>query len=170
MFVVEAGLALSKVILVFIDLTEIYLRYLNLDDDGAEALANALKESAPSLEILDMVDITAKVVVFVASSKSSKQFFSKLNLSDNKLKDEGAVLIIKALEEGHGQLNEVDLSTNLITWSGAKVVAGVVVQKHGFKLLSINANFISEEGIDELKNIFKKSPDLLGPLDENDPE
>ncbi|XP_058770881.1 RAN GTPase-activating protein 1 [Vicia villosa] len=172
MFGVEAGLALSKVIPVFVGLSEIYLSYLNLEDDGAEALANALKESAPSLEILDMAgnDITAKAAVSVAACISSKQFLTKLNLSENELKDEGAVLIIKALEEGHGQLNEVDLSTNLITWSGAKVVAEAVVQKPGFKLLNINANFISEEGIDELKNIFKNSPDLLGPLDENDPE
>ncbi|KAI5386293.1 hypothetical protein KIW84_072726 [Lathyrus oleraceus] len=78
---------------------------------------------------------------------SSKQFLTKLNLSENELKDEGAVIITKALEEGHGQLNEVDLSINLITWSGAKVVAEAVVQKRGFKLLNINANFISEEGI-----------------------
>lgn len=172
MFGVEAGVALSKVIPVFVDLTEIYLSYLNLEDDGAEALANALKESAPSLEILDMAgnDITAKAAVSVAACISSKQFLTKLNLAENELKDDGAVLISKALEGGHGQLNEVDLSTNAITWSGARVLAEAVVQKPGFKLLNINANFISDEGIDELKNIFKNSPDMLGPLDENDPE
>ncbi|KAK2401759.1 RAN GTPase-activating protein [Trifolium repens] len=172
MFGVEAGVALSKVIPLFVDLTEIYLSYLNLEDDGAEALANALKESAPSLEILDMAgnDISATAAVSVAACVSSKQFLTKLNLSENELKDEGAALLSKALEEGHGQLNEVDLSTNLITWSGAKLLAEAVVQKPGFKLLNINANFISDEGIDELKEIFKNSPDMLGPLDENDPE
>jgi Ran GTPase-activating protein 1 len=172
MFGVEAGVALSKVIPLFVDLTEIYLSYLNLEDDGAEALANALKESAPSLEILDMAgnDISATAAVSVAASVSSKQFLTKLNLSENELKDEGAALLSKALEEGHAQLNEVDLSTNLITWSGAKLLAEAVVQKPGFKLLNINANFISDEGIDELKEIFKNSPDMLGPLDENDPE
>jgi len=171
MFGVEAGVTLSKVIPVFADLTEIYLSYLNLEDDGAEALANALKESAPSLEILDMAgnDITAKAAVSVAECISSKQFLTKLNLSENELKDEGAGLISKALE-GRDQLSEVDLSTNLITWSGAKLLAEAVVQKPGFKLLNINANFISDEGIDELKDIFKNSPDMLGPLDENDPE
>ena len=79
-------------------------------------------------------------------------------------------MISKALEGGHGQLIEVDLSTNSITWSGAKLVAEAVVGKPGFKLLNINANFISDEGIDELKNIFKNSPDMLGPLDENNPD
>lgn len=172
MFGEEAGVALSKVIPVFADLKEIYLSYLNLEDDGAEAIANALKESAPSLEILDLAgnDITAKAATSVAACISSKQFLTKLNLSENELKDEGAVLISKALEGGHGALNEVDLSTNSITWSGAKVVAEAVVKKPGFKLLNINANFISEEGIEELEKIFKNSPDMLGRLDENNPD
>ncbi|OIW12669.1 hypothetical protein TanjilG_24602 [Lupinus angustifolius] len=172
MFGVEAGVALSKVIPAFSDLTEIYLSYLNLEDDGAEILANALKESAPLLEILDMSgnDITAKAVPSLAACISSKQFLMKLNLSENELKDEGAILISKALEGGHGQLNELDLSTNLITWSGARLLAEAVVQRPGFKSLNINFNFISDEGIDELKNIFKNSPDMLGPLEDNDPE
>ncbi|KAI4349516.1 hypothetical protein L6164_010097 [Bauhinia variegata] len=172
MFGVEAGVALSKAIPAFAGLTEIYLSYLNLEDDGAEALADALKESAPSLEVLAMAgnDITAKGTASLAAFIASKQFLTKLNLSENELKDEGAILISKALEEGHGQLNEVDLSTNSIRRSGARILAQAVVQKPGFKLLNINGNFISDEGIDEVKNIFKSSPDMLGPLDENDPE
>ncbi|OWM77872.1 RAN GTPase-activating protein 1 [Punica granatum] len=172
MFGVEAGLSLSRAIPVFPDLTEIYLSYLNLEDEGAESLANALKESAPSLEVLEMAgnDITAKVVPSIAACVAAKQFITKLNLSENELKDEGAVLIGKALEEGHGQLVEVDLSTNSIRRAGARVLAQAVVQKPGFKLLNINANFISDEGVDEVKEIFKSCPDMLGPLDENDPE
>ncbi|KAI6695581.1 hypothetical protein NL676_023291 [Syzygium grande] len=154
MFGVEAGVALSKAIPSFADLTE---------DEGTEALAHALKESAPSLEVLEMAgnDITAK---------AAKQFLTKLNLSENELKDEGAILIGKALEEGHGQLVEVDFSTNAIRRVGARVLAQAVVQKPGFKMLNINSNFISEEGLDEVKDIFKSSPNMLGPLDENDPE
>ncbi|KAK7393535.1 hypothetical protein VNO78_22093 [Psophocarpus tetragonolobus] len=172
MFGAEAGVALSKVIPVFTDLSEIYLSYLNLEDDGTEALANALKESAPTLEILDLGgnDITVKGAASVAACISSKQFLTKLNLYENELKDEGAVLISKALEGGHGQLIEVDLSANSITWSGAKPVAEAVMGKPCFKLLNINGNFISNEGIDELNNIFKNSPDMLGPLDDNNPD
>ncbi|XLS47056.1 hypothetical protein HN51_021414 [Arachis hypogaea] len=141
-------------------------------DDGAESPANALKESAPSLEVLDMAgnDITANVASSLVACVSSKQFLAKLNLSENELKDEGAILIGKALEEGHGQLLEVDLSTNSITRSRARALAEAVVQKPGFKLLNINANFISDEGIEELKDMFKNSLDMLGALDENDPE
>lgn len=172
MFGVEGGLALSKAISVFADLTEVYLSYLNLEDEGTEALAHALKESAHSLEVLEMAgnDITAKGASSLAACIASKQFLSKLNLSENELKDEGAILIGKALKEGHGQLTEVDLSTNLIRRVGARLLAQAVVDKPGFKLLNINGNFISEEGIDELIDIFKNSPDMLGNLDENDSE
>ena len=79
-------------------------------------------------------------------------------------------MISKALEKGHDQLNEVDLSTNSITGSGARLLAQAVVQKLRFKLLNTNANFISDERIDEVKSIFNRSPEMLGPLDENDPE
>ncbi|KAK4482267.1 hypothetical protein RD792_009419 [Penstemon davidsonii] len=172
MFGVDVGLALSKTLLAFSDLCEIYLSYLNLEDEGSIALANALKESAPSLEILDMAgnDITAKAASVLASCIASKQFLSKLNLGENELKDEGAILIAKALEDGHGQLSEVDMNTNMIRRAGARCLAQAVVSKPGLKLLNINGNYISDEGIDEVKDVFKSSPSVLGPVDENDPE
>ncbi|XP_052170926.1 RAN GTPase-activating protein 1-like [Diospyros lotus] len=172
MFGVEAGVALSKVLSGFSDLTEVYLSYLNLEDEGSKALANALTKSAPSLEVLDMAgnDITVEAAPALASCIAAKQFLSRLYLSENELKDDGAILIARALEEGHGQLIEVDMSTNSIRRSGARILAQAVVQKPGFKSLNLNSNFISDEGIDELEDIFKHSPDMLGPLDENDPE
>lgn len=172
MFGVEAGIALSRSLFAFADLTEAYLSYLNLEDEGAEALANALKECAPSLEVLDMAgnDITAKGASSLAACISAKQFLTKLNLSENELKDEGAILIAKAIEVGHGQLNEVDLSINAIRIAGARLLAQAVVDKPGFKSLNINGNYISDEGIDEVKDIFKGLPNVLGNLDENDPD
>lgn len=172
MFGVEAGIALSRSLFAFADLTEAYLSYLNLEDEGAEALANALKECAPSLEVLDMAgnDITAKGASSLAACIAAKQFLTKLNLSENELKDEGAILIAKAIEGGHGQLNEVDLSINAIRRAGARLLAQAVVDKPGFKSLNINGNYISDEGIDEVKDIFKGLPNVLENLDENDPD
>ncbi|CAK9176864.1 unnamed protein product, partial [Ilex paraguariensis] len=172
MFGVEAGVALSNAISVFANLTEVYLSYLNLEDEGAIALANALKESAPSLEVLEMAgnDITVDAVPALVACIAVKQFLTKLNLAENELKDEGAILIAKVLEDGHDQLNEVDLSTNSIRRAGARCLAQSVVSKPGLKLLNINGNFISDEGVDEVKKMFKSSPDVLGPMDENDPE
>lgn len=170
MFGVEGGLALSKALSKHSDLSEVYLSYLNLEDEGSIAIVNVLKEKTPSLEVLEMAgnDITAEAAPMIAACIAAKQI-TKLNLAENELKDEGAIQISKALE-GHSQLKEVDFSANLVRRAGARVLAQVVVQKPEFKLLNINGNFISDEGIDEIQNVFKKCPDMLGPLDENDPE
>ncbi|CAH9111567.1 unnamed protein product [Cuscuta epithymum] len=173
MFGTKVGVVLSGVLHRFSGLTEIYLSYLNLEDEGSIAIANVLKESAPSLKVLEMDgnDITAKAAHAIAGCISAKQFLTKLSLAENELKDEGAVIIAKALEDCHDHLlNEVDMSTNLIRRAGARCLAQVVVSKPGFKVLNINGNFISDEGVDEVKEIFKTCPSLLGPLDENDPE
>ncbi|XVF63177.1 hypothetical protein PTKIN_Ptkin09bG0067300 [Pterospermum kingtungense] len=229
MFGVEAGVPLSKALSKHLYLVEVYLNYLNLEDEGAIAVANALKESAPSLEVLEMAgnditvdsapsiaaciaakqhltklnlaenelkdegtiavanalkesapslevlemagnDITADAAPSIAACIAAKQYLTKLNLAENELKDEGTILISKALEEGHAHLKEVDMNTNFIRRAGARHLAQVVVQKPGFTLLNINGNIISDDGVDEVKEIFKKSPDMLGSLDENDPE
>ncbi|KAK7280167.1 hypothetical protein RJT34_25229 [Clitoria ternatea] len=168
---VEGGVSLSKALTKHAELREIYLSYLNLEDDGAIAIVDALKESAPHLEVLEMSgnDITPNAAPAIAACLSAKRFLSKLNLSENELKDEGAILISKTLE-GHSQLKEIDLSCNQIGGDGAKQLAMTLVQKADFKSLNINGNFISNEGIDELMDIFKNSPDMLGPLDENEPD
>jgi Ran GTPase-activating protein 1 len=49
-------------------------------------------------------------------------------------------------------------------------LAQAVVHKPGFKSLNINGNYISDEGIDEVKDIFKGLPNVLENLDENDPD
>ncbi|XP_010936919.1 RAN GTPase-activating protein 1 [Elaeis guineensis] len=173
-FGVDAGIALSKTVGKLAGLTEVYLSYLNLEDEGAVAIANALKQSAPSLDVLEIAgnEITAKAAPALVECVVSKQFLRKLNLSENELKDEGAVLIGKALE-GHTQLKELDLNTNMIRRVGARCLVQAVSSKPDFVLLNINGNAISDEGIDELKEILKagkNSVGVLGPLDENDPE
>ena len=171
MFGVEGGVALSKALSSHTDLKELYLSYLNLEDEGAITIANVLKDTAPALEVLEMAgnDITAEAASALAACIAQKPHLTSLNLGENELKDEGTIQISKALE-GHVKIKEIDMNTNLIRRAGARVLAQTVVQKPGFVLLNINGNFISDEGIDELKDIFKKFPDMLGALDENDPE
>nr|CCG20346.1 Ran GTPase activating protein 2 [Solanum stoloniferum] len=171
MFGPEVGLVLCKALSKHENLTEIYLSYLNLEDEGAIAIANALKDSAPSLAVLEMTgnDITAEAASAIASCIAAKQLLAKLSLSENELKDEGAIQIAKALE-GHSHLIEVDMSSNTLRRAGARVLAQTVLHKDEFKLLNVNGNFISEEGVDELKEIFKKSPEMLASLEDNDPE
>ncbi|WOL16862.1 RAN GTPase-activating protein 2-like [Canna indica] len=174
-FGVEAGITLSKTLEELVHVTEIYLSYLNLEDEGTIAIANALKEFVPSLEVLDIAgnEITPKAAQALADCVSVKKSLRKLILSENELKDQGALLIAKALEDGHTQLEELDLSYNMIMRVGARCLAQAVSNKSDFKLLNINGNAISNEGIDEIKEILKNgkaSENVLGPLDENDVE
>jgi len=144
---------------------------LNLEDEAAIAICDVLEKSLPVLEVLEMAgnDITVKAASSLAACVASKQSLKKLGLSENELKDEGAVEIAKALEEGHRELKEVDLSTNMIRRVGARSLARAVSSdKPEFAMLNINGNYISDEGIDEVKEILKEG--VLGPLDENDVE
>ncbi|KAK1420511.1 hypothetical protein QVD17_22170 [Tagetes erecta] len=172
-FGVEAGIALSKTVSLLTNLTEIYLSYLNLENEGTLALVNALKDSAPLLEVIELAgnDVTAEAASVLADFiTAKKESLVKILFSENELKDEGVIVIAKALEQDFPRLIEVDFSTNGIRRAGARVLAQAVVDKPGFKLLNINANFLSDEGVEDVKEIFKNSPDLLGPLDENDPD
>ncbi|KAF3332744.1 RAN GTPase-activating protein 2-like protein [Carex littledalei] len=168
LFGVEAGLALSKTITKLTSLKEIYLSYLNLEDEGSKEILNVLKSAVPGLEVLELAgnEITAAAAPVVVALLAATQNLKKLGLSENELKDEGAIVIAKALE-GQTGLKELDLSSNLIQRAGARALANAVVNKEGFELLNINSNAISDEGLDEVKEIFKGS-DVLGPLDEND--
>ncbi|CDO99022.1 unnamed protein product [Coffea canephora] len=172
MFGLEAGIALSKALSFHANLTEVYLSYLNLEDKGAIAIADALKSTAPLLEVLEIAgnDITAEAAPALAACVAAKQHLTKLNLAENELKDDGAIQISKALEESHDKLKEVDVSSNSLRRVGARTLAQSVVHKPDLKLLNVDGNFISDEGIDELKDIFKKFSDKLAPLDENDPD
>ncbi|KAJ4813263.1 RAN GTPase-activating protein 1 [Rhynchospora pubera] len=168
LFGVEAGLALSKTITKLTGLKEIYLSYLNLEDEGTKEIVNALKSSVPGLEVLEIAgnEITAAAAPVFAALLGAGQTLKKLGLSENELKDEGAIVIAKAIE-GQTGLKELDLSSNLIQRAGARALANAVVSKKEFELLNINGNAISDEGLDEVKEILKGS-DVLGPLDEND--
>nr|BAT22736.1 Ran GTPase-activating protein [Allium cepa]BAT22737.1 Ran GTPase-activating protein [Allium cepa] len=169
MFGVEAGLALSKTLEKLNDISELYLSYLNLEDKGAIAVLEAIEKYLPKIEVLEMAgnDITVKASKALASCISSKKMLKKLVLSENELKDEGAVRIATALEDGHVELREVDLSSNMIRRVGARSLARAMAKdKPKLTMLNINGNYISDEGIDEVKEILKE--DLLGPFDEND--
>lgn len=169
-FGAEAGVKLSEALDEHEHLTEVYLSYLNLEDDGAIAIANTLKKTAPLLRVLEMAgnDITAETAPSLAACISEKKSLVKLNLSENHLKDEGAILISKAFSYDHKQLKEVDMSQNSLRRAGVRTLAQALVNLPA--LLNVDGNFISEEGIDELKGIYKQCLDKLGPLDENDPE
>lgn len=175
MFGKKCGVALSKALSGHLGLTEAYLSYLGFQDKGTIALANSLKEGAPSLKVLEMAgnEFTAKAAPALAECLGLKKMLTKLVLSENDLKDEGTVVICGALVEGHEHLKELDLSSNFISAEGAKVAAESVINKPDFDLLNIDGNCISEEGIVVVKDVLRRSVkgvSVLGSLEDNDAE
>uniref|UniRef100_A0A0D6QX72 WPP domain-containing protein n=1 Tax=Araucaria cunninghamii TaxID=56994 RepID=A0A0D6QX72_ARACU len=175
MFGRRAGVALSRAISRHLDLTEAYLSYLGFQDKGAIALSNSLKEGAPSLRVLEIAgnDITSKAAPALAECLAVKTLLTKFVASENELKDEGSVLICKALMEDHEHLEELDLSTNALTKIGAQAAAEAVANKPKFNLLNIDANHISEEGIVAVKDVLRKGVkgiSVLGSLEDNEEE
>ncbi|MFS7909268.1 putative WPP domain, leucine-rich repeat domain superfamily, WPP domain superfamily [Helianthus anomalus] len=144
------------------------------DGDGGSAVQLYAKQSSTAeaasgkfLEVVELAEAASGLAEFIVARKES---LVKIPLAGNKLKNKDAIIIAKALEEDFPRLTEVDLSFNMIRRAGAKVLSQAVVSKPGFKMLNINGNYISDEGVEDVKEIFKNSPDLLGPLDGNNPE
>jgi len=175
MFGKKCGVALSRALSGHSGLTEAYLSYLGFQDKGTIALANSLKEGAPSLKVLEIAgnDVTVKAAPALAECLGLKRMLTKLVLSENELKDEGSVVICGALVEGHEHLKELDLSSNFISGVGAKAAAESVINKPDFDLLNIDGNCISEEGIDAVKDVLRrgvKGVTVLGSLEDNNAE
>ncbi|GFY85075.1 RAN GTPase activating protein 2 [Actinidia rufa] len=87
MFGVEAGVVSSKSLPKYANLIKVYLSYLNLEDEGAIAIAYALKESTPSPEVLERAgnDITVEAPPILAECRAAKQSLTRLNLAENEL-------------------------------------------------------------------------------------
>ena len=171
---VEGAIALAKTLKQHTDLKEVYLSYLGLEDEGAIAILQALEGTSPLLEVFEFAgnDITIASVPKLISFIASKPNLVRLNLSENDLEDRGIVTICKMLGKGHQSLIELDLSETNIGRIGACAAAEAIAMKSQFKLLGLNANHISDVGIEALKEILKKGThsgtSVLGPLDEND--
>ncbi|KAJ9543216.1 hypothetical protein OSB04_022923 [Centaurea solstitialis] len=169
----EAGIALSRTLSNLANLTELHLGHLNLHDEATIAIADALKTSSSPIEALEIAGnaITSAATPPIAACIAAKQdSLTKLNLSENELRDSGAEVIGRAVEEAEfGRLMMVDVSSNKVGGDGARALAKAVAGKPGFRLLNINGNSISNKGIEEVREILKNSPRILGPLDANDP-
>nr|GEV27778.1 hypothetical protein [Tanacetum cinerariifolium] len=121
--------------------------------EGGLALAEALG-TCNNMKKLDIRDNMFGVEAGIALSQS--------------IPDEGAIRIANGIKDGFDRLIKVDLSINDIRTVGASVLSQADVGKPGFKILNIDGNFLSDEGADHVREIFKNFLSVLGPLDENE--
>ncbi|KAJ7557896.1 hypothetical protein O6H91_04G014300 [Diphasiastrum complanatum] len=175
MFGPEGGIALGNALTQHRWLTDVYLSDLALEDKGAIPVLQALRTAAPSLRILDLGgnEITEKAASYIANCIEKKTFLEKLGLSENELKDGGVVIVSKSLIKGHDSLRELDFSSNDLGRLGALAAAQAVSNKPSFKLLLLDGNHISEQGVDALRVELLKGRngvEVLGSLEDNEDE
>jgi Leucine-rich repeat (LRR) protein len=85
----------------------------------------------------------------------------KLNLKRNNINAEGAVMIVKALEQCHNiELTYLDLSINKIGDAGAARVAKLLRQCPKLTHLDLSLNKISDKGIKRLTSVISKCHNL----------
>jgi len=75
-----------------------------------------------------------------------------------------------ALKMSGCPLQELDVSNNEIVSAGAVAAARLAASKPGFTSLNLNENYISDEGVEELKSVLDAAgiANVLGSLEEND--
>ncbi|EAY98027.1 hypothetical protein OsI_19942 [Oryza sativa Indica Group] len=88
---------------------------------GTLAIVNTRKQLTPQIEVLEMArnKINAKEAQALAECLTTLQSLKKLTLAENGLKDDGAVVIAKALEDGHQDLKELDVSKEYVAEDGS---------------------------------------------------
>eukprot|EP00879_Flechtneria_rotunda_P025913 GHRR01027571.1.p1 GENE.GHRR01027571.1~~GHRR01027571.1.p1 ORF type:complete len:312 (+),score=129.10 GHRR01027571.1:242-1177(+) len=158
------------------------LKYLNLNDtsltdEGVTGVCKALTGSAPQLEVLELAlnEITPTGARSVVMAIAHKQQLTRLNLRENELEDAGAAVLARGLATLPA-LKVLELCANQIKRPGALAVARALAGRKearitGFELLALDENAISQEGIEQLRQVLKDgfgSDNMLGPLDEND--
>ncbi|CAF2136672.1 unnamed protein product [Brassica rapa] len=137
----------------------------------AEPILASLKHQL-KVEALDVMNLFSNAL--------QGNVLSSLNLSDNASGEKG-VRAFGTLLKSLSSLEELYLMNDGISKEAAQAVSELipsteklrVLHFHNyspFKLLNIDGNIISEEGVEEVREIFKKKPELLGDLDENDPD
>lgn len=171
----EGGRALAQTLRLHNLLTEVYLSDLGLEDEGALAVIKALSEGSSQVRVLELGgnEITEKSAPTLAICLRAMKLLTRLNLTENELKDKGAVTICNVLKEEHENLEELDVSVNELGRIGAVAAARAVANKKGFKSLNLNGNQISDTGIEALKEVLSKSkagPGVLGSLEDNEEE
>jgi Ran GTPase-activating protein 1 len=144
----------------------------SLGPAAAGAVASALAAGCAQLEYLNMssCDITPEGVPAVAKAISAMKNLKVLHIAENELGDFGVAQICVALKMSGCPLQELDVSNNEIVSAGAVAAARLAASKPGFTSLNLNENYISDEGVEELKSVLDAAgiANVLGSLEEND--
>jgi Ran GTPase-activating protein 1 len=157
------------------------LEYLNLEatalgEEVTGKVTQVVAESCPDLEtlILSANDILREGVDSVAEGISKMRKLKVLKITDNELGDVGVAKICVALQTSAAKLEELDVSCNEISKSGAEAVSKLATTslKSTIKKVNLDQNWIQEDAIESIHKIFSDAAldSVLQSLEDNDPD
>jgi len=176
MFGESGAQALTETLPKLLNLEELVLRDTGLEEEGLEALLVCLgnPEVVPNLKLLDLsilevgCDENAQRVGAICSLR---KHLNHLKLEENELETSGALKLLVGLGNPMScSLETIDLRTNQIGRVGANAMVEYFLKTPAGKKIELNDNQISSDGLNAIQNLIKDKPDLLGSLDENEPE
>lgn len=155
------------------------LEYLNLrdaalDDGGAQAIVEALKDSG-CITHLDLSgnDLSEEFMADEAGAVRAvvtKPSLERLFLDDNEFGSEGARALAGMLVQGSSALKTVGMCACEVTAAGALVLAEKICAIDSMELLLLDGNEVCERGIEKVKNLLEQAGKALGDMEDNDDE
>lgn len=168
----EGGIALATMLFKQPKMKHLNFEMTSLGPDASAAVASALAAGCPELEYLNLssCDITPEGVPSVAKAISAMKNLKVLKIAENELGDFGVTQICVALKMSGAPIVELDVSTNELVHAGAVAAARLAAAKVGFTALNLDANYISDEGVEEVKSVLEGAgiSAALMSMEEND--
>ncbi|TRY72155.1 hypothetical protein TCAL_00256 [Tigriopus californicus] len=152
----DGAKALAEVFKLMGTLEEVVMPQNGIYHEGIAALTDAFANN-PNLRILNLNDntFTVKGAQQLANVLPKLQKLQVLNLGDCLLKTEGAILVAKALETGHMDLEELHLDSNEIRVDGGVRILESMLDKPKLRQLTLDANQFGEAGCQRLMSMLK---------------
>lgn len=128
-------------------LEEVTVPQNGINHDGIRALSDGFKTN-PNLRVLNLNDntVTAKGAKSLAEALEVLNRLVELNLGDCLLRTDGAVLLAEALQDGHNQLEVLNMGFNEIGPNGGLSVAQAMQNKPHINSIVLNGNMVSVYG------------------------
>lgn len=172
-FKAEGGVAIAAALRQQPNLVELNLRDASIEDDGAVAIADALVANS-GLVALDVSgnDLTATGARALAKALPKLAKLQVLQVEENEIGSKGAKVLAKAIKKSVPALEKLISNVNEIGTSGAIALVEAVAEKVAFKIIEIDGNMISGDGIAKIEEILSANSksDVLGSLEDNDDE
>lgn len=170
-FKAEGGVAIAAALRQQLNLVELNLRDAAIEDDGLVAIADALAAHG-TIVSLDVSgnDLTGTRSLAKALPKLAK--LEVLQIEENEIGSKGAKMLAKAIKKSVPALSKLVANVNEIGTSGALALVEAIAEKASFKIIEIDGNMISGEGITQIEEVLSANnrTHVLGSLEDNDDE